>query len=63
MAFRCPICGVETAWVGNPTRPFCSEACQMRDLGNWLTERYSVPVSEPDAVPDPADAPRETDAS
>lgn len=55
-SIRCPICGAETTWAGNPTRPFCSEACQMRDLGNWLTERYGVPVAEAEAPPSPADA-------
>jgi endogenous inhibitor of DNA gyrase (YacG/DUF329 family) len=33
----------------------------MRDLGNWLTERYSLPVSEP---PTPETEPTpETDSS
>ncbi|MCS7080843.1 MAG: DNA gyrase inhibitor YacG [Chloracidobacterium sp.] len=52
-SIRCPICGAETTWAGNPTRPFCSEACQMRDLGNWLTGRYSIPVAESDVTPMP----------
>ncbi|QDU60676.1 DNA gyrase inhibitor [Planctomycetes bacterium Pan216] len=24
--------------------PFCSQRCRDLDLGNWLNERYSVPV-------------------
>lgn len=40
---KCPICETPTAWKDNPFRPFCSEKCQDRDLGNWLTESYSVP--------------------
>lgn len=59
MVLRCPICGTATTWAGNPTRPFCSEACQMRDLGNWLTERYRLPASElpTETEPQPAQAP------
>jgi len=30
-------------WEGNPWRPFCSERCQVTDLGAWATERYRVP--------------------
>jgi len=33
-------------------RPFCSERCQMADLGRWLTEDYRV-RDEPSAVPPP----------
>lgn len=40
---NCPICEKPTTWKDNPFRPFCSEKCQDRDLGNWLTESYSVP--------------------
>lgn len=43
---NCPICENPTAWKDNPFRPFCSEKCQDRDLGNWLTENYSVPDPE-----------------
>ncbi|KAF0207661.1 MAG: hypothetical protein FD167_5481 [bacterium] len=39
---KCPICGQETTWQNNPTRPFCSEKCQMLDLGKWATEGYSI---------------------
>lgn len=41
----------------NPDFPFCSERCRMRDLGNWLSEAYRIPVGH-DAtersLPDPA---------
>ncbi|MFQ3580307.1 MAG: DNA gyrase inhibitor YacG [Chloracidobacterium sp.] len=61
MSIRCPICGAETAWTGNPTRPFCSESCQLRDLGNWLTEQYAIPAADTtppsDGTPVPPDGP------
>ena len=39
---RCPICNREATWEGNAYRPFCSERCQLLDLGNWLAERYRI---------------------
>ena len=41
---RCPICEKEV-----PSRskgdafPFCSERCQLADLGTWLDEGYAIP--------------------
>jgi endogenous inhibitor of DNA gyrase (YacG/DUF329 family) len=43
---RCPVCKRETAWKGNPFRPFCSERCKLIDLGNWLAERYRINAAE-----------------
>lgn len=43
---KCPVCGKETVWEGNPFRPFCSERCSLIDLGKWADERYSVKVEE-----------------
>jgi uncharacterized protein len=40
---RCPICKQETRFDGNPYRPFCSNRCQLLDLGNWLEGRYRIP--------------------
>jgi len=45
---RCPTCKRETKKAGNTLYPFCSERCQMADLGRWLAEEYRVP-EEPDA--------------
>lgn len=42
---RCPLCRRETMWEDNDWRPFCSERCQVIDLGNWATESYRI--SEP----------------
>ena len=46
----CPICkaALPENGSGRP-RPFCSSRCQLVDLGNWLGERYAVPVDEPDS--------------
>ena len=39
----CPTCRRLTPWDGNSYRPFCSERCKLRDLGNWASDRYRVP--------------------
>jgi uncharacterized protein len=40
---RCPVCKRETdSSPQNRHRPFCSERCQMVDLGTWASEAYSV---------------------
>ena len=51
---RCPLCRRETTWEDNPWRPFCSERCQMADLGRWASEDYRIPqTGEPDlGLPD-----------
>ncbi len=44
---KCPLCRNETYWRDangqeNPWRPFCSERCQMIDLGKWASEEYCL---------------------
>src|SRR5512134_2981401 len=39
----CPLCRRPTTWEDNPWRPFCSERCQLIDLGTWAAEQYRVP--------------------
>ena len=39
----CPLCYQPSTWGGNPWRPFCSERCQVTDLGAWAMEHYRVP--------------------
>lgn len=40
----CPNCNKLAEFSSdNPYRPFCSERCQMIDLGVWATEGYSIP--------------------
>jgi len=60
---RCPTCRRETAWNGNPYRPFCSDRCRLLDLAAWADERYRIPGEQ---VPPEADSPaddRERDRS
>lgn len=48
---RCPCCGARVNWNDNEHRPFCSERCQLIDLGRWADEEYRVagnPVSVED---------------
>jgi len=42
MEIKCPRCGQKCFWQENPSRPFCSEACRLTDLGRWANEEYSV---------------------
>ncbi len=48
MNVKCPRCGKETPFQGNPYRPFCSEHCKVIDLGNWVMGSYRVPTRDPD---------------
>jgi uncharacterized protein len=41
-AMTCPLCRQATAWKDNPWRPFCSERCQLIDLGTWAAEQYRI---------------------
>ena len=43
---KCPTCHRENEWENNPHRPFCSDRCQLIDLGGWAEERYRIPGSE-----------------
>ena len=53
---RCPTCKRSAeASPGNPYRPFCSERCQMIDLGTWVEERYTVPGAAVDDHEHPED--------
>lgn len=51
---KCPICKKPVEW-NNPQMPFCSERCQLIDLGKWADEDYRVPVDseQPPALPKP----------
>jgi uncharacterized protein len=40
----CPTCGKSAASRrANPAFPFCSDRCQLIDLGRWLGEEYRIP--------------------
>ena len=43
---KCPNCRRETEWENNPHRPFCSDRCQLIDLGAWTEGRYRIPGGE-----------------
>lgn len=48
----CPTCGKMIIWTKAETwRPFCSERCQLIDLGEWLSEEKRIP-GEPAQIPD-----------
>jgi len=40
---KCPVCRTFTEWKDNPWRPFCSERCQLTDLGTWAAGGYRIP--------------------
>jgi endogenous inhibitor of DNA gyrase (YacG/DUF329 family) len=46
MIRRCPLCRRETNWEDNQWKPFCSERCQLIDLGRWSSEEYKVALTE-----------------
>ena len=52
---RCPTCHEETAWDNNPYRPFCSDRCQLIDLGAWAEEKYRIAGQKPDSESDAED--------
>lgn len=50
----CPLCGKAPlpATAGDPDdspahAPFCSQGCRDRDLMQWLSEGYVIPVNTP----------------
>lgn len=59
---RCPGCSHQTIWKDNPWRPFCSERCQLIDLGKWVSGEYRVPVFEDaDELSEQSDAETQSD--
>jgi endogenous inhibitor of DNA gyrase (YacG/DUF329 family) len=55
MIVKCPTCRREVEWENNPHRPFCSERCQLIDLGAWTEERYRIPGEKLGKNPDDED--------
>ncbi|MBV6341252.1 MAG: DNA gyrase inhibitor YacG [Candidatus Magnetobacterium sp. LHC-1] len=43
MDVKCPTCGKQEKWEGNPHRPFCSKRCRLLDLASWVDESYRIP--------------------
>jgi endogenous inhibitor of DNA gyrase (YacG/DUF329 family) len=54
----CPTCGKQFEVAESRAMPFCSDRCKQIDLGRWLSEGISMPLSElgEDAPPPPRDA-------
>jgi uncharacterized protein len=47
---KCPTCRNEVIYsIDNPSRPFCSERCRLKDLGAWLDGAYSIAAEEDDS--------------
>jgi hypothetical protein len=48
-AMQCPICKKpvppKDPNAPKSTYPFCSERCQLVDLGRWLDGKYQIPVA------------------
>jgi len=42
----CPTCKKKFNYYSSDFRPFCSERCRLIDLGQWLSESYTVPVEK-----------------
>ncbi len=59
---KCPRCAKETAYEGNPFRPFCSERCKLIDLGHWVSGDYRVPVVETEEESPPERSGEDLDA-
>jgi endogenous inhibitor of DNA gyrase (YacG/DUF329 family) len=49
---KCPNCKKPVLKEGNSFFPFCSEQCQLIDLGQWLDGGYTVPSSDSPSSPD-----------
>ena len=41
---KCPICKKVEVVLGDPEFPFCGERCRIIDLGNWASEKYTIPA-------------------
>jgi endogenous inhibitor of DNA gyrase (YacG/DUF329 family) len=42
----CPTCKKKINYYASDFRPFCCERCRLIDLGQWLSESYTVPVEK-----------------
>lgn len=44
LTLTCPNCRKIIKWSkNNPHRPFCSERCQILDLGEWASDNRYIP--------------------
>jgi endogenous inhibitor of DNA gyrase (YacG/DUF329 family) len=50
---KCANCKKKFNYYDSEFRPFCCEKCKMIDLGHWLNEEYTVPVTKnPESHPE-----------
>lgn len=43
LSVKCPTCKKEVLMTKNfPQRPFCSQRCQLIDLGEWASEKNVI---------------------
>lgn len=48
---NCPTCHKEVVWSEeNKYRPFCSQRCQLIDLGEWADEKRVIASSQDDVM-------------
>ena len=48
---NCPTCHKEVVWSEeNKYRPFCSQRCQLIDLGEWADEKRVIAGSQDDVM-------------
>jgi endogenous inhibitor of DNA gyrase (YacG/DUF329 family) len=56
LTVKCPICSTSVLWNAEALfKPFCSERCKLIDLGDWASEKHSIPVKDnidPDMMDD-----------
>jgi uncharacterized protein len=46
LTVTCPTCNKKFNYYSSEFRPFCCKKCRLIDLGQWLNESYTVPVSK-----------------
>ena len=66
MKVRCPNCKNLVEYKDNPFRPFCSERCQLIDLGAWASGDHAIaadhsPESEEDVPASQIQTPKPSD--
>ena len=60
MTRPCPKCGKPVSIARDVAsdfarfRPFCSERCQLMDLGGWLSGQYAIPGEDVEDVTEDA---------
>jgi len=60
LVVKCPTCRKETTWENNSHRPFCSDRCQLIDLGAWTEGRFKIAGDQLDSPVDDQDDDDET---